>query len=504
MNRIYRQQKAVALRINTAHLFNPQRSLCVEIYYFLLGYFQTQVKNRFHLLLISNLVILTHGAMSQASHNGSLPCITSNANAAALTKSTVTYAASTVRPVSGGPNSILNESWKVKADVNGQVGFFHGFQINSTTANSTTCLEQTSNTRQFTLYNYTGNVCSGTSIAPLNVNDGITKTQTGGAETNTMNPAWSGLTPNGDYVVIVKTTVGAACLGILNTYGAYYGNVAQVPAVSLCGQTVYQTGSAGFATAALAVANNGATGATNYRLNPSTTFKQSATVKSDANGTLGVINYLTVEAPTAALLATCSANTRATRTGTEQLFLKDPITGGCTGAAITKMRTGANSTTFNPEWVGLTPNTDYILIFTTTVDPSCTNYASSTVSYYGAVTPQFTFNCSVSSSTGTFVKGTGSSGTITVGITGTTAGAATFNVTGNGFTGTLSTTLTAGQSSVTIPITYDGLGAAGTQTLTVTSASGGGTCSKNVTVTVPPVTASTPAAKTSSINQAKK
>jgi hypothetical protein len=61
-------------------------------------------------------------------------------------------------------------------------------------------------------------------------------------------------------------------------------------------------------------------------------------------------------------------------------------------------------------------------------------------------------------------------------------GSATFTVTGTGFTGTLSTTLTAGQASVTIPITYDGTGAAGSRTLTITSTEGSGTCTKAVTV----------------------
>jgi hypothetical protein len=68
-------------------------------------------------------------------------------------------------------------------------------------------------------------------------------------------------------------------------------------------------------------------------------------------------------------------------------------------------------------------------------------------------------------------------------ITGTAAGAATFNVSGAGFTGTLSTTLTAGQLFVTIPISFDGSGSLGTRTITVTSPQAGGSCSKIVTVT---------------------
>ncbi|MCU0467176.1 MAG: hypothetical protein MUF58_01125 [Arcicella sp.] len=424
---------------------------------------------------------------SSPAYNGALPCIATNSTPNLLTKENIAYANFTAKPYAGtqGVGTVINESWKVKADANGQLGFFHGIQVNALLGNQTICLNNTSDSRQFALYSYTGNVCSGSSIAPTIINDGIPNSQTGGGETNNLNPAWTGLTPNGDYVVIVSTTVGANCLDLLNTYAAYYGNVVQVPPVNLCGQTVYQTGSGGFATAALAVADNGVTGKTDYRLAPSTTFKQIATVKTDANGNLGVINTLFLTAPPA-VLATCSANTRVTRTNTEQLFLKDPITGECSGSAIPKTRSGANSTSFNPEWVGLLPNTDYLIIFTTTIDPLCSAYVASTVSYYGFTIPNgtFTFNCGSATSTGTFVaNGTaGQTGTLTVPITGATAGLATFTVAGTGFVGSLSTILTAGQTSVSIPITYDGTGTVGTRILTVTSSQGTGSCTKGVLV----------------------
>jgi hypothetical protein len=433
------------------------------------------------------LIILTFGVgnfqtFAQSSYNPALTCATSNATPNLLTKESMAYSGLTARTVSGGANAVINESWKVKADVNGQLGFFHGIVVTALTANVNNCVNQTSNNRQFALYSYTGNICSGSSIAPATVNDGITSTQTGGSETNTLNPSWTGLTPNADYVVIVRTTVGASCTGINNTYGGYYSNVQQLPSISLCGQTVYQTGSGGFTTAALASANSGATGQTNYRIAPSTTFKQVATVKTDGNGNLGVINTILTNAPSADLNS-CSANTRATRTNTEQLFLKDPITGECSGSAISKNRNGTNSSTFNPEWFGLTPNTDYLIIFTTTVNSLCSVYSSSTVSYYG-FPPLFTFNCGTASTTGTFIAdGSSHSGTIVVPISGTTAGSANFTVSGTGFTGTLTTTLTAGQTSVTIPITFDGTGSAGSRTLTVTSPMGGGTCTKSVTIT---------------------
>ena len=235
--------------------------------------------------------------------------------------------------------------------------------------------------------------------------------------------------------------------------------------------------STGYTTAAAAVAGTGAP-TTNYTLAPNTTFTQCATVKTDPNGTVGIIDLIVTTQPTGN--TTCTPNTAASRKGS--LYLASGT--ACTGPEIQAFRKGSNSSTFNPEYVGLTPNTNYILVIQTTVDGSCTQYQSSSVKYYGSVTPQFTFNCAVSSSTGTFIVGTSSSGTLTVGITGTTAGSATFNVSGTNFSGTLTTTLTAGQTSVNIPITYTGTGVAGSRTLSVTSSNGGGTCSKSVLVDI--------------------
>ena len=110
----------------------------------------------------------------------------------------------------------------------------------------------------------------------------------------------------------------------------------------------------------------------------------------------------------------------------------------------------------------------------------------------------FTFNCGTASSTGVFTaNGTvNQTGTLVVPITGATAGQVTLTVAGTGFSGTLTTTLTAGQTSVTIPVTYDGAGSSGSRTLTVTSTQGTGTCSKAVTVVCPTI-----AAATATINQ---
>ncbi len=251
---------------------------------------------------------------------------------------------------------------------------------------------------------------------------------------------------------------------------------AQLPlqGITCTGCTV--NASTGYATAALASSGSGA-GVTTYANNPGTTFTQCGTVKTDANGTVGIINQIQTNQATGN--TTCIANTAASRKGS--LYLKSSG-GACTGPEIQAVRKGGNSSTFNNEYVGLAPNTDYIFVIKTTVDASCIQYQSSSIRYYGAVSPQFAYNCSVSSTTGSFVASTSSAGTFVVGLSNALSGLTTFNVSGTGFTGVLTTTLTAGQTSITIPITYDGTGTAGTRTLTVTSSGGSGTCSKNVLV----------------------
>jgi hypothetical protein len=61
-------------------------------------------------------------------------------------------------------------------------------------------------------------------------------------------------------------------------------------------------------------------------------------------------------------------------------------------------------------------------------------------------------------------------------------GVVTLNVSGSNFTGTITTNIVAGQSSVTIPITYDGGGVEGSRLLTLTSSAGTGVCSVSVPI----------------------
>jgi hypothetical protein len=267
------------------------------------------------------------------------------------------------------------------------------------------------------------------------------------------------------------------CICIILFLFSFEKSYSQLPLQNIACTGCSTTASTGYTTASAAATGTGA-GVTTYNLAPNATIKQCATVTSDANGTVGIINAIQTTQPSGNTI--CISNTAATRKGS--LYLASGT--NCTGSEIQSIRKGANSGTFNNEYVGLTPNTNYIFVFTTTVDGSCTAYSTSSIRFYGGVLPQFTFNCGTASTTGTFVAdGSSHSGTLIVPITGATAGSATFNVSGIGFTGTLTTTLTTSTTSVTIPVTFDGSGVAGSRTLTVTSPTGGGLCSKSVTVT---------------------
>ncbi|MFD2574650.1 beta strand repeat-containing protein, partial [Spirosoma soli] len=95
-------------------------------------------------------------------------------------------------------------------------------------------------------------------------------------------------------------------------------------------------------------------------------------------------------------------------------------------------------------------------------------------------------NCANATVGGTFVIGTPSTGVLTIPITTTRDGQIVVaSVTGPGFTSTpasVTTSLATSQTALSIPIAYDGSGAIGTRTLTVTSAQATGTCSSTVAV----------------------
>jgi hypothetical protein len=104
-----------------------------------------------------------------------------------------------------------------------------------------------------------------------------------------------------------------------------------------------------------------------------------------------------------------------------------------------------------------------------------------------APTSAFAFNCGAATVTGNFVLNNvaNQGGYVTVPMTGATAGTAIFTVTGTGITGALTTQLVDNQSQITIPITYDGGGVAGSRPLTMTSAQGTGSCSASAQMVAP-------------------
>jgi hypothetical protein len=146
------------------------------------------------------------------------------------------------------------------------------------------------------------------------------------------------------------------------------------------------------------------------------------------------------------------------------------------------------STTFNPAWTNLMPNTNYKLALTTNLSGLAAGftYTGFNIRFYNSVRPiaSFAFNCGAATYLGTFTANNvaGQQGALTVPITGATAGTATFALSGSGITGSVTTNIAAGQTSVSIPFTYDGTGAAGARPLTITSSQGTGTCTPSVVI----------------------
>ena len=101
------------------------------------------------------------------------------------------------------------------------------------------------------------------------------------------------------------------------------------------------------------------------------------------------------------------------------------------------------------------------------------------------VVTAFTFDCSAATvNNAFFATGVTQSGSITIPITGVITGTTNIIVTNaNGFTGGLTnTTIGSTQTSVQIPISFNGLSATGTYTLVISSPSSTNSC--NITVTV--------------------
>jgi Bacterial Ig domain len=213
------------------------------------------------------------------------------------------------------------------------------------------------------------------------------------------------------------------------------------------------------------------------------TFTVYVTIHTDANGQVAVFQEIQIYGPTPGI----STNAQAVApTRTYGLYSLSDV--ACANKIPATIANDGCSSTFNPGWTNLVPNTDYKLALTTNISAlqSGYEYQGFNFRYYNNVCPvtSFTFNCGAASATGSFFANGvgGQAGTLTVPISGATTGAASFFVSGNGFSGTAAVNVVAGQTSVSVPLTYDGSGAAGTKTLTVTSPQGTGTCTPSVIV----------------------
>lgn len=211
------------------------------------------------------------------------------------------------------------------------------------------------------------------------------------------------------------------------------------------------------------------------------------------NGTV----YVTFDNPSATGSAT--GKVTATTSGSASLagFDNTSFPGGTTGNAFTD--TGISLTI---PWPSGSPNSA-VLTFRFTAPYTTSggvatfsapgngqggdDFGIANISNQGSCPPGgFTFNCGSATSTGIFLANStaGQAGTLVIPITGAVAGPVTLTVAGTGFTGTLTTTLTTGQTSVTVPITYDGTGSVGNRTLTITSTQGTGACTKSVLIDI--------------------
>lgn len=213
------------------------------------------------------------------------------------------------------------------------------------------------------------------------------------------------------------------------------------------------------------------------------TFTVYATVTTDMWGQVSVMQEFQIRGASAGLTAKAQA-IAATRT--YMLYALSDV--NCTSGFLpANIANDGSSTTFNPAWTNLSPNTNYKLALTTNLSSlGAYTYEGFNIRFYHAVrtVATFTFNCGAASASGTFTANgvANQTGTLNVPISSATAGSATFNVSGTGFTGSVTTNIAVGQTSVSVPITYDGTGAVGSRTLTVTSIQGTGACTPSVTV----------------------
>lgn len=309
----------------------------------------------------------------------------------------------------------------VTTDANGQVSVMQEFQIQGNQTNLSTQSAAVAGSRTYALYALWDVNCT-SAILPANIlNDGCS---------STFNPAWTNLQPNTNYKLALRTNLGVLAAGYsyMGFNLRFYNNVRPFSSFA------FNCGSAAAVGSFYASGVGGQGGTLSVPISSATSGYGNFTVTGSG------------------FLGSASINI-----ATGQTLVSIPLTFDGSGVARNQPLTVTST-----QGTGTcTP--------TVQVKPLIASFA---------------FNCGTASSIGSFIaNNTGEqTGWVTIPLSNATAGAATFGVSGDGFTGSLSMTLTAGQVSVSIPITYSGSGSAGNHAVRVTSAQGTGWCGLNINV----------------------
>lgn len=252
-------------------------------------------------------------------------------------------------------------------DVAGTITYVSYYSV--TTSPSGTSLGVVVSNGTGTVSPYTG-ACNVTRTAELFTSPstcataGVAPTTIG---TTFFNPEWTGLNPNTTYIVKVTTTVNAGCQ--LEDQCASYYSVS----IPVCGSCTTPDcpiiGVADFASR-----NYPASSCQDWVPDiTNTTLVSHYTVTSDANGFVGMVQQIQ------ATPSGCETRTAVLR----------PLATACNSASnVLPSVTNANAvgSGFNPEWYGLTPNTDYVVVVTTVIGASC-NVDRICTDFYGCTPP---------------------------------------------------------------------------------------------------------------------
>ncbi len=204
--------------------------------------------------------------------------------------------------------------------------------------------------------------CDGTAITATTANAGFS---------SSLNPEWTGLTASTNYILKVTTTIPASTCGVQSTCLDYY-----YPTVS--GGCDCNTPNCTIGSVPTYADRFPPVGAQSCvtGLNESGTYTSYQIVTTDANGFVGAyVQAMTMVGPAS---ATISA----------QLY----TTGSCGSSPITADGTNINNRSstngsWNPEWSGLTPNTNYILVTTFNITSAGGYMSQYCMDYYGTTAP---------------------------------------------------------------------------------------------------------------------